>query len=412
MPISIATETVGQAHGRRPLLWRPGQRKTVYFGTVVLAVAAFFANCALTTTWQGYQQQVPGHPMPYGDFFALWSYGEVLKQFPAAILYHGENLHQIQVVLGMNPASWNPFPYPPLFMPLAKTYGLLPYNLSYVVWEAATLVLLLGVSAATGYRSLWSMLAIAVAPFSTLTIGGGQTGFLAGALILLSLRLSSTRPLLSGVALGLLAYKPQLAVLLPVAFLAAGAWRVLLAAAATALCLSVLATLQFGWEVWSAWIAMLPHYHTSFVAEDRLWRLQPTLIAALHGLGVSGGVGTAAQLAVLFLSVVATWRLCRVASPDRAAPAIIFGCFVATPHAFYYDMPVVVAGMTLLIGDRLRRNGGLSTHEIILLAATTLAPVYLVGKTTFVPIVWPCLALLTGMAMVTAFRDAAAQPRR
>jgi len=55
------------------------------------------------------------------------------------------------------------------------------------------------------------------------------TAALAGA-ALLSLE---RRPILAGVFIGLLAIKPHLALLFPVALIAIGAWRTLLAAAVT-----------------------------------------------------------------------------------------------------------------------------------------------------------------------------------
>lgn len=400
--------------GGRRFAWRPGERKTVYLGAAVLGVALFFLIVCASSTYDDYRGQTAAHPAPFGDFFALWSYAEVLAKFPATELYRSEALYQHQVAWGMNPAWWNPFPYPPLFMPLARRFDLLPYTASYVAWAGGSLALLLWVVFATCSRSVWGLVALVLAPATTMTIAGGQSGMLAAALMILSLRLAWSRPVWAGLALGVLACKPQLAVLLPIALAASGAWVTLLSAAATALGLGVLASLLYGWEVWPAWLAMLPAYSAKFVTETTLLRHQPTLVATLHALGCPTDIATGAQLAAMVLVAVTVWRLCRRMRGDVPAAAVIVGTFVATPHALIYDMPVVTVALLLFIQHRLRRGEAFTTAEVTLISAVALLPVYmtLAAKAAWVPVAWLCLALTFAMLARAAFRDVAAQPRQ
>src|SRR6185437_7428179 len=56
---------------------------------------------------------------------------------------------------------------------------------------------------------------------------------------------SRRRPVLSGILFGLLAYKPQFGLLIPVALLMAGQWRAISAAALTVIALMAVTTLAF-----------------------------------------------------------------------------------------------------------------------------------------------------------------------
>jgi hypothetical protein len=62
----------------------------------------------------------------------------------------------------------------------------------------------------------------------------GQTGFLTGGLIGLGLVLLGRRPILAGILVGLASVKPHFGVLIPLALIAGGYWRVFAAVATMA----------------------------------------------------------------------------------------------------------------------------------------------------------------------------------
>ena len=90
----------------------------------------------------------------------------------------------------------------------------------------------------------------------------GQNGFLTTALFAAGLAVLDKRPLLSGLLFGLLCYKPQFGVLIPLVLAATGRWRSLIAAAATVACLAVAATASFGWQVWPAFLESMTFTRT------------------------------------------------------------------------------------------------------------------------------------------------------
>ena len=72
-------------------------------------------------------------------------------------------------------------------------------------------------------------------------------------------RISEARlPSATASMIGMLGYKSQIGLLVPIALAAAGLWRIFGAACLTMIGLSLTATLAFGPAVWPAWISILP----------------------------------------------------------------------------------------------------------------------------------------------------------
>ena len=153
------------------------------------------------------------------------------------------------------------FQYPPVFLLVAAALAQLPYLPALALWQAATLALyLLAIRAIivsspspgrVGIRGDWLLLALAF-PAVFINLGHGQNGFLTAALFGGALALLDRRPLVAGVLIGLMIYKPQFGLMIPLVLLATGRWRVIVAAAATVLVLLLLTLAAFGTEVWPA----------------------------------------------------------------------------------------------------------------------------------------------------------------
>ena len=104
--------------------------------------------------------------------------------------------------------------------------------------------------------SLYLLLALAF-PAVLINLGHGHNGFLTAALITSALMQLQKNPTLAGVLFGLMAYKPQFGVLVPLVLLAGGYWRAFFAAAATVATLTVIVTAAFGLDVWHAFFDSL-----------------------------------------------------------------------------------------------------------------------------------------------------------
>jgi hypothetical protein len=390
------------------LQWRPGDRKTIYLCVAVLTACALLMVVFAGVIWSDYAGQTPGHPAEFGDFFAIWSYAEILRDHPATDLYDFATLHAEQVALGMNPAFDKPCPYPPMFLNFLWPLRQLPYNAAYLAWSLGTLGLFVWVVLATCSRLPVCVLGVILAPESTETIFAGQSGFLAAALLTAGVRLAGRRPVLAGILLGLLSYKPQFGLLVPVALVAGGFWLVFAAACATVAALALTASVVFGWGVWQAWLEMLPAYSALFDRFTEFLPLQPTVTANLQMLGAAPGTARAIQALVALIVAVFIWRCFRRLPGPLAAAALLTGTFLATPHAFICDMPMLTAAIALYIQTRVGQAGAFQLPEIAILLVAFLFPALMMVAGFAVPTSTLALALFFGLILRTAARSGGA----
>jgi hypothetical protein len=382
------------------LEWRAGQRKTVYLCALVLGSCAFIFVIGLLKLWGEYEGQTPGHPARFTDFFALWSYGKIAGAHPVAELYDFATLHARQVALGMDPGDQSPFAYPPTFMLLLRPLSLLPYDTAHVVWLVGTLALFVWAVWGTCSRSPLGVLGAIVAPASIVNIYCGQSGFLAAALLTAGIRLAVTRPVVGGLLIGLLSYKPQLGLLAPIALAAAGLWPAFRAATATVIALALAATLAFGWSAWPAWVSMLPAYSDWFDQRGpESFKFMPTVMGNLQMVGVSLPIARGVQAIVAIAAAVLVAR-CFRRNPGRlAAAALLVGTLLATPHAFFYELPMVMAAVVLFIEARLEAISTFSGVEVLILILAIAFPALMWANGVNLPVSAAPLMLLFGLIL-------------
>jgi hypothetical protein len=199
---------------------------------------------------------------------------------------------------------------------------------------------------------LWPLLALGfTAVFVNLT--HGHNGFLTAALFASGLAFLDRRPIVAGIAFGLLVYKPQFLFMIPLVLMATGRWRTLLAASATAVALTILVTLLFGGEIWNAFIHSMSftrvvvleqggtgfHKIQSVFAWVRLWG---------GSVGMAYGVQGALSLAVA-VALVALWR--GDASMERKGAALCLAAILTTPYSLDYDLMLLAPAIALLAAD-------------------------------------------------------------
>ena len=374
--------------------WHPADRPVRVFALLVGALFGIYFGL------YGAAILMHQEAFRFGDFFALWSYGQVLAAHPASELYDFATLVARQEALGMPATQSNPFPYPPSFLPAVWPLGFLSYTVAYVGFMGVTFALyLLAVGLAAPPPRLPLVLLTLVAPTSILPLVAGQSGFLAAALFLGGMRLVPARPVLGGILLGLLSYKPQLGVLVPVALVAAGMWRAIAAAAVTVAVAALATSAAFGWHIWADWVAYLPAYAAQFAREsaDNTF-LMPTLTAALGVMGVAPAIVRLAQAALALAAAIWVWRTFRGGGTGpRATLVLATATFLATPHAFIYDLPMLSGGILLFIGSRVRSFAGFTTVEVAVLFLALTFPAVMVHAGTAMVLGVVCLALLAAV---------------
>jgi hypothetical protein len=200
----------------------------------------------------------------------------------------------------------------------------------------------------------------------------GQNGFLTAALIGGTLYLMPVRPILAGICLGLLSYKPQYGLLFPLVLIAAGQWRTFFSAGATTVAMVLVSWLAYGTESWQAFFHWMPVFSQAFLVEGKAtwWKLQ-SLYSLVRYLG--GGEQLAWTLQwVLTVTVavvlVVMWRS-RISYSLKAA-ALATGALLITPYLFMYDMMVLAIPVAFLV--RIGLKSGFRQYELAALGCAVL----------------------------------------
>jgi hypothetical protein len=295
--------------------------------------------------------------------------------------------------------------YPPFFLGLAALLALMPYALALLLWQGVTLLLYLwamrGVLPAQ--RDYLPLLLALAFPAVFVNLGHGHNGFLTAALFTGALLQLDRRPIVAGILFGLIAYKPQFGVLVPIVLAASGRWRAFATAAVTVLLLAAGVTLAFGVDVWRAFLASM-QFTREVVLErgDTGWHKIQSVFSWVRMWGGSVSLAYLVQAtasAAIAAALVWLWR--GAASLPIKAAALLIGTLLATPYSLDYDLMLLAPAIAWLAADGMQR--GFAPFEKTMLAALWLVPLLarIVAEATLIPLAVP-LMLLTFMSLIRA----------
>jgi alpha-1,2-mannosyltransferase len=290
---------------------------------LTVAVAALFCGIIAATCWIMLMD-----PKPV-DFLSFWAAGRMVSEGAGAQIYDIETHRAVERTVSA--VGMLPFPYPPPFALMLAPFGLLPFGLGFTAWVALT-----GLFYVFAARP-WMRDGLALAQPSVLVNGFiGQNAFLTSGFFLAGLHLLKTRPLAAGAVLGLLAIKPQLAVMLPVAMVAGRHWQAIAGGALSALLLLLVGLATLGSASHAAFFEMLSIY-AGFVAQGRWpWRELASVYALLRYFGLAAGIAMAIHVAVAAVAAVLVWRSWRHDTPGKEA-VLAAATLLATPYLLTYD---------------------------------------------------------------------------
>jgi alpha-1,2-mannosyltransferase len=378
-----------------------------------------------------------GRPLgtDFSNVYAAGSY--VLEDQPTAPFDPARQFAREQAIFG-HATQFYGWHYPPFFLGLASLLALMPYWLALLVWQGATLLLYLLAMRAIllsptplageggqrswpgggkspniqvtppncalqaeppspfrgGIEKQWLLLALAF-PAVFINLGQAHNGFLTAALIGAALTQLDRQPILAGILIGCLAYKPQFGLLIPLVLIASGRWRAFSAAAATVVLLAFAVTFAFGTDVWTAFLASTK-FTRSIVLEqgDTGWYKIQSVFSWVRLWGGGIGLAYAVQGAVMLAVAVALAWLWRssAAYPLKAA-GLLIGSVLATPYSLDYDLMLLAPAIAYLALDGLAR--GFGSYEKTILAALWIVPLVArsIPQATLIPLAVPTLLL-------------------
>jgi hypothetical protein len=308
-----------------------------------LTLASAFALTIVSFTVWGFGTMV-FHPKGV-DFVSFWAAGRMVAEGHAVQAY--DILAHRRVELAVAPdTGLMPFPYPPPFLALMAPLAILPFALAFIVW-----VLLTGGLYAASARRLAPLPYVLANPSVLVDAMIGQTGLLAGALIIAGAIALAETPFAGGVLFGLMIFKPQLAVMLPVALLAGRQWRAIAGAALSSISLVLLGLILFGPSAYAGFFHMLSHY-AGYLRQARWnWIELASPFAFARYFGVPQSISLGIQLICAFAAASLTWAAWWQ-NWQTKIPILACATLLASPYLFTYDAVLMIVPAACFLAER------------------------------------------------------------
>ena len=285
-----------------------------------------------------------------GDFVAFWSAAREILAGDLISLYAPDGLeaaiqtHRPGVdVTGL---TWQ---YPPHASLIFSPIGYLPYTVAYALWCGLGLSAFTAVLISIGLRGRVLIAVLATAPV-LIALNTGQNALFTGSLLLAAVIHAKPKPILAGVAAGLLTIKPQLGILLPIFFIASGNWRAFVTAAVISVALITWSYLVAGAESWTAFVnylgiisgsvsqGVMPLYKMVNVFSAARLAWMPEIIAmTLAGLTFAASIW----------AIICTSRRTKDARWHYAVVAT--ATLLATPYSMYYELVLIVPVLAFIV---------------------------------------------------------------
>ena len=356
------------------------------------------------------------------DFSNVYAAGTYVLDGKAPLAFDWPAQHAREQAIFGAKTSFYGWHYPPYFLFVAGALATMPYKFSLAVWQTATLALYLlmiraVLSASSGASErhkdsdfvgdpLWLLVALAF-PAVFVNIGHGHNGFLTAALFGAALITLDRKPALAGVLFGLIAYKPQFGMLIPLVLIATGRWRAFLAAAATVAALTVATLIAFGPEVWRAFFASTALTRVEVLELGGTgWHKIQSVFSMVRMWGGTVPLAYVAQgLVTITLAAALIWLWRSAAAYPLKAAALVIAAIAATPYSLDYDLVVLAPAIALLAADGLSR--GFAPWEKTALALLWLMPLVArtIAEQALIPLGVPAMLLVFVLVLRRAMSD-------
>jgi hypothetical protein len=374
-----------------------------------------------------------------GDFVGFWNAAHRVRHGEIAAIYDPDTWQRIlSNTTGPVSISW--FVYPPFTLFGLWPLGNATYNEAVLAWSLVPLafffaltVLLakrsgLGVGVNPACENNWSRrqaYAVLVAcslPFLSANLFSGQTGTLIAVFFLGAAYFLPTRPVLAGICIGFLAVKPQMGLLIPLALVASGQWRIVAAAATTVLSLIILSTIWLGAAVWTDYFRMSLLFG-QFIGGgyDQIRQLAVGPYVSLQGAGMpaalAGFFHVVVTIAVMTAIIQAFWRGKLNQQEmgkedgrlDLRLALLAAGTLLVTPYSLSYDTPLLMLSIIPLFARSWRDGAdGIELASLTTLLIMPYAQILAVG--IHVPFAFLVLLLWFGVLYRRFQKERPAQP--
>lgn len=314
--------------------------------------------------------------IPLGaDFVSVYAAGMQVDDGAASMVYDWKVHHEVEQSLGGDPFPYLLWLYPPPFLAVASFLAVLPYRWAFAVYMGIGFVLYLKITSCLAPPKRLSVWALAAYPGVFYNFMCGQNGFITAALLGAGALCLEKRPWIAGIMFGLLCYKPQFFVLIPIA-LAVGCYgRALISTLTTALLCVGLSWFFYGPLAWHGFFYAAAETLPAIFGVDNAqnWYKFLSIFGWARAWGAGLGACYVLQILTSLLSVLMmVWVWTSPTSLETRVATLCGAILLTTPYFLGYDLVILAVPLALLMRQGLAT--GFVHYEKILLGALWLLP--------------------------------------
>ncbi|MGV2291784.1 glycosyltransferase family 87 protein [Trinickia sp. YCB016] len=279
-------------------------------------------------------------------------------------------------------ADFLPWLYPPTYLVAVTPLALLPVRVAHLLFVGGSvLVFVSGALRVSGLaRSVggWRTAAFlaAACPCVFVTSVFGQNSLLTAAMAAFAVLWIERYPVRAGLCIGLLAIKPQMAVVFPFVLIAAGAWRVFAVAALSGAAFAAISAWVCGMRALQGFFVNLRLGRELILEHSVRFHLaSPTTFAALRLDDVPLVFAYLAQGAVAAIAIAAAcvvWKRSR--DTGLRAAVLVTATLLSNPYLWHYELAWLGIALACLTASGL--GGGWRRGEQGVIVLAWLLPLY------------------------------------
>lgn len=322
---------------------------------ILVAVAVLTATLLnAAPLFKDWQSGMDGRDRPlFTDFISFWSAGHLGLEGRAEKAYDLDTLLKTSQRALPDFTAKMPYHYPPFTTMALMPFAKLPYVQAAALFQIISLTLLLIVLGR--HLNPTNLLLLLAAPALGLNVLQGQNALLTAALLTGGVLLLDKRPILAGILLGCLFYKPHFALLTPFLLMVDKNHRALAAQIVTVLALSLAADILFGPKTWQAFLANAPQAADLLSGGHVKLAKMGSTFAAARMWGLDTEMAWAAHAAVALIASLLTVRIWhRGVSTTARLAALSFATLLISPFQYDYDLALLLPALLLWVNAKPR----------------------------------------------------------
>jgi hypothetical protein len=306
-----------------------------------------------------------------GDFSAFWAASRMVLSGEAAHVYDDERMFAAEKsITGLD--YRNPVPYPPVWFLVIAPLALFAYIPSLILWLTLTLSAFLYVTYRFAPHALTVWLTLSF-PGTFQNVIHGHNGFLAASILGLALLIIDKYPLMAGLVLGMLIFKPHLVMIIPLFLVVGRCWRVLSGLIISLSLLVIASVILFGLDAWFRFFEKIPFMMYLLQNEFLQMHQLVSTLGALLLLGIPYNIAIGIHLICSLIGIGLTAMAWYKNEPSYVKHSLlVLSVLLVTPYANSYDLTLLALPICWIGWEAYKRTSISNTASCFLIAAWSL----------------------------------------